>query len=57
MQSNVPATRDQADQPAAERPALAPSRPWRVALMPLALVWFIVLALTIAAWTFLATAT
>lgn len=57
MQSNVPATRDQADQPAAERPALAPSRPWSVALMPLALVWFIVLALTIAAWTFLATAT
>ncbi len=58
MESNVPATRDQTDQPATEsRPALAPSRPLSVALMPLALVTFIVLALVIAAWTFLAAAT
>jgi hypothetical protein len=57
MESNVPATRDQTDQPATERPALSPSRPLSVALMPLALVTFIVLALVIAAWTFLAAAT
>ncbi|MEO5985842.1 MAG: hypothetical protein ABIW50_04690 [Candidatus Limnocylindria bacterium] len=57
MDSNVPATRDQTDQHGTERPALAPSRPLSVALMPLALVTFILLAITIAAWTFLAAAT
>ena len=34
-----------------------PRRPLRVALLPLALVTFIILAFVIAAWTFLAAAT
>lgn len=56
MESNLPATRDESD-PHAVQPAVAPSRPLGVALMPLALATFILLALIIAAWTFLAAAT
>ena len=57
METNLPATRDETRAVADERPPLAPHRPTSVALLPLALVTFIVLALTIAAWTFLAAAT
>ncbi|MCV0403227.1 MAG: hypothetical protein K5924_05905 [Chloroflexi bacterium] len=56
MESNLPATRDATD-PEVERPTLAPSRPLTVALLPLALATFVILALTIAVWTFLAAAT
>ncbi|MEO6577932.1 MAG: hypothetical protein ABIO99_03425 [Candidatus Limnocylindria bacterium] len=56
MESNLPATRDESDSQAV-LPAVAPSRPLSVALMPLALATFILLALIIAAWTFLAAAT
>lgn len=55
MTSNLPATQDEA--PAAEdRPALPVERPLGVALLPLALVGFVILAFVIAAWTFVATA-
>jgi hypothetical protein len=56
MESNLPATRDTAESEI-ERPTLAPSRPLTVALLPLALATFAILALTMAAWTFLAAAT
>lgn len=57
MESNLPAAPEaapvEAEHPApAEREA--PSRPLSVALLPLALVSFIILAFIIAAWTFLA---
>ena len=54
---NLPATRDEA--PAAhvdQLPPVAPERPISVAFLPLALVTFVVLAFSIAAWTFLSTA-
>ena len=56
MEPNLPATRDQAavEQPAAE--PVPPRQNLGVALLPLALVAFIVLAFVAAAWTFLATA-
>ncbi len=70
MESNLPATRDDSDSTRddsdstrdgsdshAVQPAVAPSRPLSVALMPLALATFILLALIIAAWTFLAATT
>lgn len=57
MQTNVPATREEPRVIADERPALAPHRPVTVAMLPLALVTFIIIALAIAAWTFLAAAT
>jgi hypothetical protein len=37
--------------------AAEPRRPLRVALLPLALVTFVILAFVLAAWTFLAAAT
>jgi hypothetical protein len=37
--------------------AAEPQRPLRVALLPLALVTFVILAFVLAAWTFLAAAT
>lgn len=56
MDSNLPATRD--EPPDADEPMpLARRQPLSVAFLPLALVTFIVLALIIAAWTFLAAAT
>jgi hypothetical protein len=58
MESNLPATRDEtATPPAQEHVTFAPRRPLRVAFLPLALVTFVLLALTIAAWTFLVAAT
>jgi hypothetical protein len=57
MDSNLPATRPEAplavpeDAPAEPLPR---RQPISVALLPLALVAFIILALTIATWTFLA---
>jgi hypothetical protein len=57
MERNLPATQD--EPPPADAPQLpveAPQRPLSVAFLPLALVSFIILAFTIAAWTFLSTA-
>ena len=52
MESNLPATRpDDAD---LEPQPLERRQPLSVAFLPLGLVTFILLALTIAAWTFLA---
>lgn len=53
MESNLPATRSETDADLELTPL--PSRqPLSVAFLPLALITFIVLALVIAAWTFLA---
>ncbi|MDQ4036483.1 MAG: hypothetical protein M3153_11230 [Chloroflexota bacterium] len=58
MESNLPATRDETTvAPAEDGVTLAPRQPLRVAFLPLALVTFVLLALTIAAWTFLVAAT
>ncbi len=57
MERNLPATRPDAASDAAERATLEPRRPLSVAFLPLALVAFVILALVIAAWTFLAAAT
>lgn len=56
MERNLPATRPD-DATDAERAPLERRQPLSVAFLPLALVTFIVVALTIAAWTFLAAAT
>jgi hypothetical protein len=56
MERNLPATRPDPDvEP--ERPVLRPRQPISVAFLPLALVTFILLALIIASWTFLAATT
>ena len=60
MSSNLPARRDEAPATGSgsdDRMPLEPQRPLSVAFLPLALVTFILLALIIAAWTFLAAAT
>ena len=58
MSSNLPAMRDEAPPTRVDdRVPLEPRRPLSVAFLPLALVTFILLALIIAAWTFLAAAT
>lgn len=57
MERNLPATRPDAATDVAERAALQPRRPLSVAFLPLALVAFVIIALVIAAWTFLAAAT
>ena len=44
-------------EPALEGPVEEPRRPLRVAMLPLALVTFVILAFVLAAWTFLAAAT
>jgi hypothetical protein len=55
--TNLPATQDDAPAPPAETPPPLPvERPLGVALLPLALASFVILALVMAAWTFLATA-
>lgn len=56
MESNLPATRPEAETDREQAP-LERRQPLSVAFLPLALVAFIVLALIIAAWTFLAAAT
>ena len=53
MDRNLPATRVEADE-LSDRAPVGAHRPVSVALLPLALVMFIVLAFVIAAWTFLA---
>jgi len=58
MESNLPATREESAAAAVdEREPLARHQPLSVAFLPLALVTFVLLALIIAAWTFLAAAT
>ena len=57
MESNLPATRPDPDSDPAERAELRPRQPLSVAFLPLALATFIVLAIAIATWTFLAAAT
>lgn len=55
MDRNLPATRSETAQTDADdRAPLPRHQPLSVAFLPLALVTFIVLAFTIAAWTFLA---
>jgi hypothetical protein len=54
MERNLPATPDEARPDAdPEQPMEAPPRPVSVAFLPLALISFLILAFTIAAWTFL----
>ena len=57
MDRNLPANRPE-DAPADtnHRPPVAADRPLSVAFLPLALITFIILAFTIAAWTFLSSA-
>ncbi len=57
MEPNLPATRPDPAPDATARAPLDRRQPLSVALLPLALVAFIILALVIAAWTFLAAAT
>jgi hypothetical protein len=57
METNLPATRPDPDAEAGARPPLESRPPLSVAFMPLALTTFIILALAIAAWTFLSAAT
>ena len=57
MERNLPATRPDAATDAAARGPQERRQPLSVAFLPLALVAFIILALGIAAWTFLAAAT
>ncbi len=56
MESNLPATRPD-DAAETARAPLERRQPLSVAFLPLALVTFVILALVIAAWTFLAAAT
>ena len=57
MERNLPATRDDTPPPVpVEAAPLGRRQPVSVAFLPFALIVFIVLALTIAAWTFLAAA-
>lgn len=55
--TNLPATQDDAPAaPVEAQPPLAVARPLGVALLPLALAIFVILAFVMAAWTFAATA-
>jgi hypothetical protein len=54
MESNLPATRDETRVVPVEAPPVGRRQPLSVAFLPFALIVFIVLALSIAAWTFLA---
>jgi len=57
MESNLPATRDETPAPLTVEPTPVGRRqPLSVAFLPFALIVFIILALTIAAWTFLSAA-
>jgi hypothetical protein len=57
MESNLPATRPEQGDADLDRAPPPRRQPLSVAFLPLALVTFIVLAIAIAAWTFLAAAT
>jgi hypothetical protein len=58
MERNLPATRDETPATSdGDRMPLHRDRPVSVAFLPLALVTFIVLALVMATWTFLAATT
>jgi hypothetical protein len=57
MERNLPATREDPEADSTERTPLERRQPLSVAFLPLALVTFVILALIIAAWTFLAAAT
>ena len=58
MESNLPATRDETTSALPDdRSPVGGHRPFSVAFLPFALIVFILLALVIAAWTFLATPT
>ncbi|MEA2652384.1 MAG: hypothetical protein QOI85_2105 [Chloroflexota bacterium] len=54
MESNLPATRDDTTVVPVEAAPVGRRQPLSVAFLPFALIVFIVLALSIAAWTFLA---
>ena len=55
--TNLPATQDDAPAtPVEAQPPLPVERPLGVALLPLALATFVIVAFVMAAWTFLATA-
>lgn len=56
MESNLPATRDDTTPIPAETTPVGRRQPLSVAFLPFALIVFVVLAITIAAWTFLAAA-
>jgi hypothetical protein len=56
MDTNLPAVPDPSRADADERAPATVERPWTVALLPLGLVVFIILALVITAWTFLSAA-
>ena len=57
MDRNLPANRpEDASADADHRPPVTADRPLGVAFLPLALITFIILAFTIAAWTFLSSA-
>lgn len=58
MTTNLPATQDEARAAPVEEqePPVAVERPLGVALLPLALASFVILAFVMAAWTFVATA-
>jgi hypothetical protein len=56
MDRNLPAARPEPTAVDGEDRAPAPRQPLSVAYLPIALATFVVLAFTIAAWTFLATA-
>jgi hypothetical protein len=56
METNLPATSEASHDEAEERLPVAADRPWTVALLPLGLVVFVILAFVIAAWTFFAAA-
>lgn len=56
MERNLPATRADPAADAPPPPPLERRQPLSVAFLPLALVTFVILALIIAAWTFLAAA-
>ena len=56
MERNLPATREDSEGDSTERTPLERRQPLNVTFLPLALVTFVILALIIAAWTFLAAA-
>jgi len=56
METNLPAVPEQGPPDPGERLPVAADRPWTVALLPLALVTFFIIALVITVWTFFSAA-